>query len=48
MKTANATINLSIDIECPYCEYDINLLEDNQMTDDGLIYNEAMNDKKGW
>lgn len=48
MKKASANISLEITVECPYCECDINLLDDNSMTDDGHIYNAAMDDKKGW
>lgn len=44
MKKTNAELRLSIDVECPHCESDINLLEHNSMTDDGYIYNMALGD----
>ena len=48
MKKTTADINLSIDCSCPYCDNLFDLLDCNEMTDDGLLYKKAMNDKKGW
>lgn len=46
MKKANASLRISIDIECPHCESDINLLDHSQMTDDGHIFNYALTDEQ--
>jgi C4-type Zn-finger protein len=48
MKNATAEIHLSMNVECPHCEDDINLLELTELTDDGWIYNKTMPDDRTW
>ncbi len=40
MKEANGTLNISADIECPYCEHYFDLFDIEHLRDDGLIYGE--------
>lgn len=48
MKKTNADIGISINVECPYCEEYINLLELTEMTDDGYIYSACFRDDEKW
>ena len=48
MKTAKSELNISIDVECPYCEHSQDLLDLSEFTDDGMIYKHVMPDDSPW
>lgn len=42
MKKADAQISISINIDCPYCEETIDLMDFQYLKDDGYIYSELL------
>lgn len=42
MKKEDAQIKVYIDVECPYCEETVDLLQITHLTDDGYIYGRAL------
>ncbi len=48
MKTAKSELNISVDVECPYCEHSHDLLQLSEFTDDGMIYDHVMPNDSPW
>jgi hypothetical protein len=47
-KTASATLNVTCDVQCPYCEDVMDLFDEVSLTDDGYIYKELMPPDDYW
>lgn len=48
MKKTNADIRIEINVECPHCEEYINLLELDEMVEEGYIYVRCFPDGEQW
>ena len=46
--TTKATLSITIDVECPECEHDFDLISDTHLNDEGWLMDKVMPEGKTW
>jgi len=44
LKTTMARMNIEINVDCPYCEYHFDILEETELNDEGYVLSQATPD----